>query len=231
MKRKENRPFALLPPYARTPLVLLVIIAALAYGGTRLITPEFTHFDFSLPIDARIPFVPAFTVIYVLAYVQWVVGYILIARESREVCYRVLGGEIISKLICMALFIIIPTAMVRAEITSEDFFSRIVRFIYAVDAPDNLFPSIHCLESMVCLHGAMQMKKVGKWYLWFTLLFSALVCASTVLVKQHIIVDVAAGIAVCEIGQIISRRADVGRIFERIDARVRRGRGASQTRD
>ena len=222
MKRNESGRTALFPAYARTPLALLAAAAVLAYYGTRLITPEFTHFDFTLPIDGRIPFVPAFAAVYVLAYVQWIAGYILIARESREACCEVLGGEIISKLICMALFIIIPTSMVRPEITSEDFFSRIMRFLYSIDAPDNLFPSIHCLESMVCIHGALRMKRIGRWYLWLTLAFSALVFISTVLVKQHVILDIIAGIAVCEIGQCIARRADAGRIFEGIDARLRR---------
>lgn len=221
MKHKKSRG---LPAYARTPLVLLAAMAVLAYYGTRLIDLGFAPLDFSLPIDDGLPFVPAFIVFYILAYVQWFVGCILIARESREACYGVIGGEIIAKLICTAAFIIIPSTMVRPEITSGDGFSRIVKLIYDIDAPDNLLPSIHCLESMVCIHAALRMKKIGRWYLWLTVAFSMLVFASTVLVKQHVVADVVAGIAVCEIGQFISRKANVGRIFERIDARIYRNR-------
>lgn len=35
--------------------------------------------------------------------------------------------------------------------------------------------------------------------------FSLLVCLSTVLVKQHVIVDIFAGIAVAELGLLLSR--------------------------
>ena len=35
--------------------------------------------------------------------------------------------------------------------------------------------------------------------------FSLLVCASTVLVKQHVVVDIFAGIAVAEAGLLLSR--------------------------
>ena len=217
MNRNESKR-VFLPVYACIPLVFVVVASLLAYYGTRLITSGIAHHDFALPIDGMIPFVPAFSIVYVLAYVQWAVGLILIAREGGKLCRQVLAGEIISKLLCMILFIIVPTTMVRAEIQSGDLFSAVMRFIYRIDAADNLFPSIHCLDSWVCFRGAMLMKKTGKWYSRFSLVFTLLVFASTVLVKQHVIVDVFAGVLAAEIGQYISRRLRVDRIFERIDA-------------
>ena len=197
----------LLPSYTHVPLAAMVCVHALVYYATRPVTQGMAHFDFSLPIDGAIPFVPAFAVIYVLAFVQWAAGYILIARDSRELCCRVISGEIISKLICMALFLLVPTTMARPEIASDGFFHRIVGCIYRLDAADNLFPSIHCLESWVCFRGAMQMKKTGPRYRYFTLLFSLLVFASTVLVKQHVAADIAGGVLTAELGQQIARRA------------------------
>lgn len=198
----------LLPSYTRVPLISMVCVHALVYYATRLVTQKMTHFDFSLPVDAAIPFIPAFSVIYVLAYVQWIAGYILIARDSRELCRRVISGEIISKLICMALFLLIPTTMTRAGIVSDGPFDRIVGTIYRLDAADNLFPSIHCLESWVCFRGAMRMKKAGPWYRYFTLLFSLLVFASTVLIKQHVAVDIIGGVLTAEVGQQIAQALD-----------------------
>ena len=197
-----------LPPYTRIPLASMVCIHGLVYYATRLVTQKMTHFDFSLPVDDVIPFIPAFSVIYVLAYVQWIAGYIVIARGSRELCYRVISGEIISKLICMALFLLVPTTMARAEIVSDGFFDRVVGYIYRLDAADNFFPSIHCLESWVCFRGAMRMKKAKPWYQYLTLLFSILVFASTVLIKQHAAVDIVGGVLTAEIGQQIVQRTD-----------------------
>ena len=206
LKRKLDN---LLPSYTRIPLISMVCVHILAYYATRLVTQKMTHFDFSLPIDDAIPFVPAFSVIYVLAYVQWIAGYIMIARDSRELCCQVILGEIISKLICMALFMLVPTTMVRAEFVSDGIFDRIVGCIYRLDAADNFFPSIHCLESWVCFRGAMRMKKAGSWYRYFTPPFSLLVFASTVLIKQHAVVDIAGGILTAEIGLQIGQRIDL----------------------
>ena len=198
----------LLPPYTHIPLISMVCVHGLVYYATRLVTQKMTHLDLSLSIDGVIPFIPAFSVIYVLAFVQWTVGFILIARDSRELCRRVISGEIISKLICMALFLLVPTTMARPEIVSDGFFNRIVGTIYRLDAADNFFPSIHCLESWVCFRGAMQMKKSKPWYRYFTLLFSLLVFASTVLIKQHAAVDIIGGVLTAEIGQQIAQKID-----------------------
>ena len=209
----------LVPPYTRLPLISMVLVHSLAYYATRPFTQRMTHFDFTLPIDDAIPFLPIFSVIYLLSYFQWIVGYILIARDSRKLCYQVVSGEIISKLICMTLFILIPTTMARGEIVSDGPFDTIVRYIYKLDAADNMFPSIHCLESWVCFRGAMRMKKVGPWYKYFSLVFSLLVFASTVLIKQHMFVDIPAGILTAEIGQQIAQRIDFkgwkNRLFKR----------------
>ena len=200
----------LVPPYTRIPLISMLCVHALAYYVTRPVTQRMAHFDFSLPVDDVIPFLPIFSVIYVLSYIQWIAGYILIARDGCELCRRVISGEIIAKLICMAVFLLLPTTMTRAEIVSDGFFDRIVGYIYRLDAADNLFPSIHCLESWVCFRGAMQMKRLGPWYRYFTLLFSLLVFASTVLIKQHVTVDIVGGVLTAEIGQQIAKRIGPG---------------------
>ena len=202
----KNKLYDLLPSYTRIPLVSMVCVHVLAYYATRPFTRTMEHFDLSLPVDDAIPFLPVFSVIYVLAFVQWIAGYILIARDSRELCCRVISGEIISKLICMALFLLVPTTMARARIVSDGFFDRIVGYIYQLDAADNFFPSIHCLESWVCFRGAMQMKKTGPWYRRLSLLFSLLVFASTVLIKQHAAVDIIGGILIAEIGQQVAQK-------------------------
>ena len=68
-----------------------------------------------------------------------------------------------------------------------------------------LCPSIHCLDSWLSWRFLVQCKKVPLWYKWVNFVFSLLVCLSTVLVKQHVIVDIFAGIAVAELGLLLSR--------------------------
>ena len=215
----------ILPSYARIPLVLLVIINLIVYEGTQFLMLHAKHWDLALPLDARIPFRPAWIVIYILAYLQWVVGYVLIARESRAHCNRVLAGEIIAKFICMLFFIVLPTRIERPVVEGSGVFAALTRLIFASDLPGNLFPSIHCLESWICFRGAIGMKRVPRWYAPAMLVLTLLVFASTLLVKQHVLVDIPAGVLVAEVGLLLSDKLRAGRLLDRLEAARLRRRG------
>ena len=215
----------ILPSYARIPLVLLVIINLIVYEGTQFLMLHAKHWDLALPLDARIPFRPAWIVIYILAYLQWAVGFIVISRESRAHCNRVLAGEIIAKFICMLFFIALPTRIERPVVEGSGVFAALTRLIFASDLPGNLFPSIHCLESWICFRGAIGMKRVPRWYAPAMLAFTLMVFASTVLVKQHVLVDIPAGVLVAEAGLLLSDKLRAGRLLDRLEAARLRRRG------
>lgn len=149
-KLKENKR-RLIPRYAVLPLLSVLVMNFVTYYLTSCLTAARSHVQMALPLDARVPFVPAFIVVYILAYVQWGIGYVLIARESEAVGSRILSGEILAKAICLVLFLAVPTTMVRPEVSGQDAFSWLTRLLYRADAPVNLFPSLHCLASWVCL--------------------------------------------------------------------------------
>ena len=215
----------ILPSYARIPLVLLVIINLIVYEGTQFLMLHAKHWDLALPLDARIPFRPAWIVIYILAYLQWAVGFIVISRESREHCYRVFMGEIIAKLICMLFFIALPTRIERPVVEGSGFIAWLMRLVYAGDLPGNLFPSIHCLESWICFRGAIGMKRTPRWYAPAMLVLTLMVFASTLLVKQHVLVDIPAGVLVAEVGLLLSDKLRAGRLLDRMEAARLRRRG------
>lgn len=210
--RFKDRFTKIVPVYAFIPLFMCLAINAVTYYGTRIFTTGREHIDMSVPADALIPFVPQWIIVYVLSYFFWIVGFIVIARESREVCGEVLCAEQISKLICLVMFMLLPATMNRPEI-GNSVFDRLVGLIYASDPPDNLFPSIHCMDSWLCFRGAMKCKKVGRGYKVFCFVFSVLVFVCVVLVKQHVLVDIAAGVAVAELGLLISKLTGAGRIY------------------
>lgn len=214
---KLSRP--LIPKYARLPLLAALIFNCLTFWGTRLLTRGAVHYDLTTALDRAIPFVPAFIAVYVLAFVQWVAGYIVICRESPERCYRVMSGEIVTKLACFVLFLVLPTVMTRPEVTGTDIFSRLTGLIYALDTPDNLFPSIHCVESWICFRGTLGGKGIPRWYKAAMLVFTLLVFASVLFVKQHLAADVLGGLVLAELGQLAAKRFNTGRILQRLNAR------------
>lgn len=209
------------PAYSWIPLCAVVVINFMVYGGVRLINQNRAHHILSIPADDLVPLWTPFVLVYLLAFVQWVAGYYLAARESREVCWRVASGDIIAKLITCVIFLAYPTTLMRPDITGHSFFDWVTRIIYAVDAPDNLFPSIHCLESWVCFRSSLWLKKVPGWYKGLSFIFTLLVFASTVFLKQHLLLDIPSGVLLAELGLWAAGRFGLGKIFEKINSHVR----------
>lgn len=201
------------PEYAWIPTLICVALNMIAFYGTRLFNSGLYHYSMGTSADAAIPFVPGFIVIYVLSYIQWGLGFFIIGRESREFCYRFLSAEIISKLICLVIFMAVPTVMVRPEVSGTDIFSRLTAFIYAADTPDNLFPSVHCLESAFFAAASVASKKTPAVFKWINALFSVSVFASVLFVKQHVIMDVIGGVALAFIGLLLAKLFRAERMF------------------
>lgn len=196
----------LLPDYAIRPLILALAANFIIYFGVSQLRDHLTFHSLALPVDDLIPFFAPFIIFYILAYVQWIINYLLIAREGKAFCYHFIYGDVISKLFCLVFFLFFPTTLVRPEVTGHSICDQLVRLVYQIDAPVNLFPSIHCLESWCCIHAALRMKKTPRWYLPITIVMSFCVFASTLLVKQHVFVDIFGGILVFEAGYYLARK-------------------------
>lgn len=207
----------LVPSYAYVPLILVVVFNCLAYYLTRWITWDAKHYDLSIFMDDLLPFTPWFISFYILAYVQWAWNYIMHSRIDRILCYRLVMANLISKVFCFVIFLCLPTAIVRPEVTGDGLWAWCVRFIYSADVPRTLFPSIHCLESYMAFRGATMFKNAPKWYAPMQLLFAVGVFLSTVFVKQHFVVDIIGGIVVAELGWILSNRCGLWRLLEKAE--------------
>lgn len=214
MQETLNR---LLPKYVRLPLLLVVLVNMVVYYvPSRLLATDVPRYDLSLALDGLLPCVPFFLLFYVLAYGQWIGSHIFHSHDSVQLCYRLAMADIFSKVICLLCFVFIPTEITRPEIVGNGFFEWGTRFIYTIDAPVNLFPSIHCLESWLCFRGAMMLQKKRAWYITVQGVLALLVFASTVLIKQHFVIDIPAGILACEIGLFLSGRCKLWRVFETV---------------
>lgn len=216
MREKFER---FLPFYGIIPIAVCLIFNILVYNGNRLLTAERVHFDFSIPaIDDNIPFWRWMIVFYVLSYAFWAIGFIVIAREDRAFCYEMFSGELIGKFFCLVFFLALPTEMPgwpSGTFAIENGFDALTQFVYDMDEPNNLFPSIHCSESWFCLRGVWKSKKVNMPFRIGCAVMTLCIFASTVLVKQHVFVDIIGGVAVAEAGLFLARKFRTGRVFER----------------
>lgn len=200
MKIKEK-----IPGYAKRLLVLMVIVNIFTYNITPIWTNSMNHYCLETCIDRYVPFVPVFAVIYIIAYIQWFAGYYFVAKTSKSYCAYIFWGEIISKIIICLLFVILPTTMKRAVIEKHDYFSKIVEVIYKIDSPINLFPSVHCLESWICYRSSRDRRFFSKTYEIMMGIMTILVFLSTILIKQHLFVDMVGAVIVAEFGLAVSK--------------------------
>ncbi len=207
-----------IPTYARLPLLAVVFINFFTYYIAKLLSSGLEHHTTLIGLDGVIPFVPFFVGFYVIAYAQWVIGYVSATRDGKELFFWMFSANIISKIICLVFFVAFPTTMERPEITGSGVFNWLTGVIYYFDTPVNLFPSIHCLESWLCVRAALRSKAHKPVLKALTTIIALLVFASTVFIKQHVVLDVIGGIAVAEIGIAIAQRIRLGSLFSRLNA-------------
>lgn len=187
-----------IPKYARIPLAMCLLVNCGVYYITKILCLGRFHYDFTTSFDRFVPLLPCFVLIYIGCYLFWVINYCIIACQSKEQCYRFVLCEITAKLLCGVIFIILPTTNIRPQLTGNSICEQLLAFIYQMDSPVNLFPSIHCLVSWFCYIGLRKQKGVSKGYRWFSLVMAILICISTQVTKQHYIVDVISAILLAE---------------------------------
>lgn len=210
----------ILPAYGVFPVIFSFVFNCLVYSGSRMIAGGWYHHNIETGVDRSIPFVPEFLVIYFGCYVFWAVNYILIARQDRRSVYQFFTGDFISRCVCLVSFLTFPTTNTRPLITGSGLWNQAALWLYSIDAADNLFPSIHCLVSWFCYLGIRGRKEIPRWYQSVSMVIAILVFASTLLTKQHVIVDVAGGILLAEFCFFIGRKTDLYRIYERFGSRI-----------
>lgn len=206
------------PKYALLPIALTAAVNGIAYYLPKLLPTGLTPVYMGLELDEKIPFCPVFIWVYVLSYLQWLVNWVMLSRQERGFMNRRLAGEWMSKLLCGVCFIFLPTTLKRPVPQTDTFSGCLTALIYRLDTPVNLFPSIHCLESWLCLRNALSVKKAPRWYKPSMVAFALLVLASTLLVKQHVLLDIPAGILAAEVGIMLGDRLKQTPFLDKIEA-------------
>jgi membrane-associated phospholipid phosphatase len=120
-----------------------------------------------------------------------------------------------TRTICGILFIALPTYNIRPEIINNDIFSELLKFLYHIDSADNLFPSIHCLVSWNCFVGIRGLKYYGKNYKIPAFIIAILVFISTLVTKQHVIVDIISAVVIAELCWYIVNHTNIYKKFGR----------------
>ena len=202
------------------PPVMAFTVNCMVYWGAPLFTVGRTAYNLSGNLDDLVPFLPPFIVVYLGCYIFWVINYLLISAQGDEHSYRFFTADICSRLVCLVIFMVFPTTNTRPELIGHDIWTQAVRALYQWDAPQNLFPSIHCLVSWMCCIGLRGCDRIPKWYKWVSKFIAVLVFISTLALRQHVLIDVAGGILLAELVCYISNRRDGYKLLQKVTETV-----------
>jgi len=143
-------------------------------------------------LDNFIPVVPPFVIPYVslnyFIYASLVALLIFRIRMFKSVAFSMIVVWFVS----YTFYFFAQSFIVRPNLTGDDFLTKMIISVYAGDHPYNDFPSLHTsLSTLMAFHWIRIDKRIGiPVAIW-----TALIVASTVLIKQHYIADVVIGIA------------------------------------
>jgi membrane-associated phospholipid phosphatase len=177
----------------RVAALNLVLVAGIL--GANLIYEPLNHgpnrIFLGTGLDASIPLVPVFAVPYV-SLIPFIAASLLAMMLLRGRIFRSAALSMIAAwLVSYAFYFFLQSYVARPTVTATDFFSAMVRSIYASDAPYNDFPSLHTsLSVIIAIHWWTIDRRIGMPVaVWTTL-----IVASTMLVHQHYVADVAFGL-------------------------------------
>jgi membrane-associated phospholipid phosphatase len=191
----------------------------LVYYSTAFIVGDGPRYSAALPWDSAIPLIPAWIIVYYGCYVSWFWGYIIAARQNDKLFYGFFVRVFFSLIVAFLFFTLFPLEISRPEITEPGFFNSCVRFLYSIDRPFNLLPSLHCFYNWMIYVQIRGRKEYPLALRIFIFLLALAVFASTLFMRQHYILDIVVAVLLVELSGLLLK-TPLPRIAERIFTRV-----------
>lgn len=186
--------------------ILCVIWNCIVYYGVRFLYDGRKFYDMTTGIEESIPVIPWTVIIYYFFFPFVVINVFFIVTKGRNQIYEYAVAEIMAKAVCLACFLIIPTTNVRPVLESNDIFTKILEYLYTSDPANNLFPSIHCMDSWLLFLTIKGSDWASKRMKIVTGIIASAICISTLTTKQHVLPDVYVGIALAEGGYYAGKK-------------------------
>lgn len=210
------------------PLIITFCLNAVVYWGAPLIQTGIKAHNLSGPADKIVPFIPQFIIIYFGCYIFWVVNYFMAAMREEESRYQFFTADFYARMVCLLCFVLFPTTNTRPVLTGSGIWIQAVQFLYTIDKPVNLFPSIHCMASHFSCIAVRNNPKIPKWYKIFSAGITVLVFFSTVSLRQHVWQDVVGGVLLAEVTWQISKRTAGWKRYKRLVDKIFKNIGKRQ---
>ena len=152
-----------------------------------------TAFNLYVTAELTILFIPEFVWIYLSLYLLFLAPPFFLGHER----IRILGRQLVAATIsCGLIFLLLPAQLgFERTVPEGQFYGSLFANLFAVDLPHNMVPSLHVTFSALILFALSSARRSPLARIMFGA-WLVLICASTVLVHQHHLLDVVTGLLV-----------------------------------
>lgn len=184
-------------PHCWWALLLIYVIAAYILPE-HIVTSDSVYASTAVALDDRIPFfAPA--IVFYMAWFPLLVftGFWLLFTDGVNF-RRFMSSLAVCMTLAGVIYVLWPNGQdLRPDLSDpHGLFEIVLRWIYGVDTNTNVLPSLHvaCVVGQTaCVWSTRTIRR--PWVRPALTVLALLVCSSTVFVKQHAVLDLAAGLA------------------------------------
>lgn len=182
-------------PDRRFYLLLFLVSYAVwltIYRSVGHVASTFDTYDFSTPLDRALPVWPQWVWIYDFCFL--IPAFIVLFLKDGHAINKLVIGIFIAAVSASAVFLLIPIAH-PLPVLGDSLAERWVTYHYDTDFRPgaNKMPSLHVINAIL-FWLAVRQGSSSRLAHGVMLLLAVLIAASTVLIKQHLIIDVLTGI-------------------------------------
>lgn len=150
-------------------------------------------------LDEMIPFKEEFIIPYVFWYVYVIGAFLWFNRRGwkdySKLCLMIFSGLTI----CLVIYYVFPTGLnlrLAGSVHETGFLYNLVGYLRAIDTPTNVCPSIHVMNTVMIFQAVCSLEnlKYRKIAIPVHFIITVLICASTVFLDQHSVIDVVCGV-------------------------------------
>lgn len=194
------------PQFAHLKLLASWIVYFALYFLTENLIPVEKCTPVHCFLDDIIPFNEYFVIPYTFWYLLIVIslGYFALYDIPK---FRGLQIFImVTQFVAMAVYILFPSRqdLRPASFERDNFFTRIVAFMYAFDTNTGVCPSLHCAYSFGIMSAWLKDKTSHPLWRAFVVFAVIMICLSTMFLKQHSAADFFAAIPLGILAEVIA---------------------------
>lgn len=196
-----------LKPEEKRHLWLLLywpIYGAFFFFVEKLYRPD-GYYSVRCPLDDAIPFCELFLIPYLCWFVYLIGMHVYTIIYDVAAFRKMMYFIMITYSATIVIYLIFPTCqdLRPAEFERDNFLTRFMAEYYAFDTNTNVCPSIHVIGSLAVMLTSFHCKDFGMGTKIAFAITGILIVLSTVFVKQHSIIDLAAALPICVIAYFI----------------------------